>query len=232
MKICGLTGGIATGKSTVSRWLGEQHGIQIVDLDVLVRQLQTPESWVVRRIARAFPEVVQNGILDREKLGTLIFADEMSRRKLNAVMRWPIQLSLLASIARHWRIGTDLVILDAPLLFETKLDAVCAVNVVVVVSKETQLRRLKNRDDLPEAQALRRIDAQMPLAEKAQRADVVIDNNGSVLDLENQLSTIVVPRLRKRIWLWRLNSLPGSLSLAAALFVGKTIVTALIGPTV
>ena len=228
MKIVGLTGGIGTGKSTVSLWLSRQRGVEVVDVDEVVRDLQRPRTSVVKKIGVVFPGVVDaQGALDREALGARIFGDDVERRKLNKVMRWPIQRALFEAIASRWRRGADVLVIDAPLLFETKLDALCALTVCVVAPPETQLERLLKRNpNLDEAAAQKRIESQMPLPEKADKADIVVDNSKGFDYLEDQLLSLVMPRLRKALWLWRLNSLPGSLALAAALFVAKSILFA------
>mmetsp|Transcript_16990 Transcript_16990/g.68521 ORF Transcript_16990/g.68521 Transcript_16990/m.68521 type:complete len:234 (+) Transcript_16990:89-790(+) len=220
-KLVGLTGGIATGKSTVSRWLVE-HGIAVLDLDALVRALQSPGSPVVVKIARAFPGTVdaRTGALDREALGAAVFGDAAKRRVLNDLMRLPIQRALFLALARHWAVGTRLVVLDAPLLYESRLDALCAVVVVVGAPADVQLARLLERDaKLTPRAAKERIAAQMPLAEKVRRADVVLDNAGDRAALEHQIEHKALPRLRSRLWVWWLASLPGAVTLAVVGFV-------------
>ena len=160
MLLVGLTGGIATGKSTVTAWFRSQN-VEVIDCDQLVHDLQKPGTRCTRALDRAFPGVVKNGALDRAALGAAIFGDVSKRRKLDAVMRPFIAQALIQAIGYHFCVGTSLVILDAPLLFEFKLDKICALSIVVAAAPETQLRRVMNRDNIDDAAAQKRIDAQM-----------------------------------------------------------------------
>lgn len=206
MKLIGLTGGIATGKSTVSRCLARHAAI--IDLDALVHDLQAPGSRVVRSLATAFPECVADGVLDRQALGSAVFGDARRRQQLNRIMRRPIMGALVKALARHFALGTRLVVLDAPLLFEAGLHRLCALVVVVDAPVVVQIERLRRRDGLDADAARGRLDAQMPLADKVAKADVVFDNSGDLSSLHRQCED-AVPRLKSRLFLWWFLSLPG-----------------------
>lgn len=177
MRLVGLTGGIATGKSTFAAAL-RALGAPVVDADALARQVVAPGAPALAEVARAFgPGVLQaDGALDRQALGALVFADPAARRRLEAITHPAIRQAMLAETARLAAAGHDLAFYDAPLLFEVGLDQAMALVVVVFAPPEAQLARLAARDGLSRAQAEARLAAQLPVAEKAARADVVVDN--------------------------------------------------------
>lgn len=188
MLIVGLTGGIASGKSTVSRLLRER-GAPIVDADQIVHQLQAPGSPLLAEIAGAFgPTVIRpDGSLDRPRLGSIVFADPAKRHQLEAIVHPPVRAQIWAEAERHERAGAPAVILDIPLLIEggwqERLDRVW----LVWVDATTQVERLMARDGLPREGALARIGAQMPLDQKRAFADLVIDNTGPLTETEAQV---------------------------------------------
>ena len=190
MKVIGLTGGIASGKSTASKMLREL-GAPVVDADVLAREVVEPgtEGW--REVIEAFGPgiVLPGGQLDRERLARLVFADEAARRRLNAIIHPRVRERMQASVEEARAAGEPAVVLDVPLLMEGGLDAECDQVWVVYVDEETQLFRLMHRDGLPPEEARRRIAAQLPLREKAARADVVIYNTGAVEETRRQVET-------------------------------------------
>ena len=207
MLLVGLTGGIATGKSTVTAWFRTKN-VAVIDCDQLVHDLQKPGTRCTRALDRAFPGVVKNGALDRAALGAAIFGDVAKRRRLDAVMRPFIARTLIEAIGYHFCVGTSLVILDAPLLFEFKLDKICALSIVVAAAPETQLKRVMARDSIDEGAAKKRIAAQMPLALKLDRCDVALQNDTSKVAL-HALLDMLLPRLRKRARRRYFVSLPG-----------------------
>ena len=217
MLLVGLTGGIATGKSTVTAWFRTRN-VAVIDCDQLVHDLQKPGTRCTRALDRAFPGVVKNGALDRAALGAAIFGDVAKRRKLDAVMRPFIARTLIQAIGYHFCAGTSLVVLDAPLLFEFKLDKICALTMVVAAAPETQLRRVMNRDDIDEEAAKKRIDAQMPLALKLDRCDVALQNDTSKVALHALLEAGVLPRLQKRARRRYFVSLPGFIFVAGLIY--------------
>ena len=217
MLLVGLTGGIATGKSTVTAWFRTKN-VAVIDCDQLVHDLQKPGTRCTRALDRAFPGVVKNGALDRAALGAAIFGDVAKRRKLDAVMRPFIAKTLIQAIGYHFCVGTSLVILDAPLLFEFKLDKICALSIVVYAAPETQLRRVMNRDNIDDAAAQKRIDAQMPLALKLERCEVTVLNDSSKIGLHAFLEAGVLPRLKKRARRRYFVSLPGFVFIATLIY--------------
>jgi dephospho-CoA kinase len=194
--VFGLTGGIGSGKSTVANLL-RQRGVPVVDADELAREAVAPGSIGLAEVVAAFgPGVLdESGSLDRQKLGDLVFSDPQARRRLNAITH-PIvrQLSQdrFTALAAQ---GVELAAYDVPLLFEVGLDAVLKPTVVVASSQANQVARVTARDGLSEAAAHARISAQLPLAEKRRRADHVIENDGSLAELEQQVDALL-PKLR------------------------------------
>lgn len=180
MVVIGLTGGIASGKSTVSRILREL-GAPVVDADAIVHQLQVPGSPVLAAIARAFgPGVIrEDGSLDRAALGRIIFADPARRQALEAIMHPAVRQEMWAQVEQYRQQGEPAVVLDVPLLVETGLYKQVDQVWVVYVDPETQLVRLMTRDGLDRPSASLRVAAQMSLEAKRSLADLVIDNRGS-----------------------------------------------------
>ena len=190
--IIGLTGSIASGKSTVANMLKE-YGFPIVDADLVARQVVEPGSETLKKIADAFGEEVltSEGAMDRAKVGSIIFHDESKRKVLNDIIHPAIRAEMLRQRDEHIANGEKTVIMDIPLLFESKLQHFVEKVLVVTVSEETQLTRLIERNQLSEEEAKARISSQLPLSIKEQGADAVINNNGSIEDTRKQLEAIL-----------------------------------------
>ncbi|ORZ17041.1 dephospho-CoA kinase [Absidia repens] len=192
MKLVGLTGGIASGKSTVSRLLQEQQ-IPIIDADKIARQVVEPGRRANRQIREHFGDEVflPDGNLNRAKLGEIVFADPSKRKILNGYTHPAIRLEMLKQVLYQWLLGTKMVVLDVPLLFESKLDRFVGTTVVVYCSEVLQLQRLIKRDGLDETLATQRMRAQSPLSEKVELADIVIDNSSDLTQLTSQVKNLV-----------------------------------------
>lgn len=190
--IIGLTGSIASGKSTVANMLKE-YGFPIVDADLVARQVVEPGSETLQKIADAFgPEVITpEGTMDRAKVGSIIFHDESKRKVLNDIIHPAIRAEMLRQRDEHVANGAKTVIMDIPLLFESKLQHYVEKILVVSVNEETQLKRLIERNRLNEEDAKARISSQLPLSIKEQGADAVINNNGSIEETRQQLEDIL-----------------------------------------
>jgi len=188
----GLTGGIASGKSTVSRML-KKRGLPIVDADVCAREVVEPGESAYRQIVETFGREVllEDGTLNRKRLGEMVFADEEKRKQLNAIVHPEVRKRMLEKVAACEAAQEKAVVLDIPLLIESRLTSWVDKVIVVYVPQEVELKRLMARDHLSEAEALLRIRAQMPLEEKKAYADVVIDNSGSLAQTEKQLDMIL-----------------------------------------
>jgi dephospho-CoA kinase len=175
-----LTGGIASGKSTVGALLREL-GAPVVDADELARKVVEPGKPAFDEVVKAFgPGVVApDGTLDRKKIGDLVFADPEARKRLNAITHPRIALAAHDDIAAQIAAGEKVVIYEAALLVETGLNNVLDGLIVVSVPADVQLTRLMARDGIDEAAAVARLAAQYPLAKKLAVATEVIDNSGT-----------------------------------------------------
>jgi dephospho-CoA kinase len=192
MVLIGLTGGIATGKSTVSR-LFVECGAHLIDADVLAREVVTPRQPALRKIAETFGREMlhPDDTLDRDRLGKMVFRDPKQLEKLNAIVHPYVAV---AQKQRSREIaGKDphaVVVYDAALLIEagahTHMDKI----IVVTADEQTQLARLKARDHLSTEEAKRRIAAQMPLAEKVTAADYVLDGTLPLEQLRKEVQRI------------------------------------------
>lgn len=191
-KLVGLTGGIASGKSTVSNLL-RLSGYPIIDADEIVRQLQTVHSKGLDRLTGVFGNQILNPdqSLNRRALGEIVFSDPAKLAQLNSIMQPLVREEIWRQIKIYQSQGLPYVILDIPLLFETHYAEDCDIVIVVSVSPKIQLQRLIHRDHYPEDQAKERITAQMPLTEKVQLADVVINNDGTEEELKRQVAKLV-----------------------------------------
>lgn len=190
--IIGLTGSIASGKSTVSQMLKEL-GYPVVDADLVARQVVEPGTETLNSIEQAFgAEVIRaDGSMDREKVGSIIFNDPASRKKLNDIIHPAIRREMLRQRQAFLDEGYETVIMDIPLLFESKLQHMVDKILVVSVSEQEQLKRLMERNGLDEQQAKARIASQLPISVKEQGADEVLDNNGSLEHTKHQLMRIL-----------------------------------------
>lgn len=181
MRIIGLTGGIACGKSNVSATLREL-GAAIVDGDLLSRELTAPGGAALAGIRELFGSGVFTaaGELDRRALAGVIFSDAAARAALDALMQPLLRELILQRIDQARADGYALCVLDMPLLYEAGLDALCSRVWCVWIPREVQLTRLMARDGLTLPEAESRLASQLPADEKAARADVVIDTGGSI----------------------------------------------------
>jgi dephospho-CoA kinase len=190
--IIGLTGSIASGKSTVSRML-KKKGFPIVDADEIARIVVEFGSPVLLEISRIFGQDVlqKDGSLNREKLGERIFSNADERQLLNSIIHPAIRKEMLRQKEQWISMGSNTVILDIPLLFESKLQSFVDKIIVVSVTPEIQKQRLMVRNVLSEEEAEARISSQLPMEEKERDADAVLHNNGTVEQTEEQLDRIL-----------------------------------------
>lgn len=188
MKIIGLTGGIATGKSIVSSVFKELGAI-ILDADVIARLVVLSHQPAWEDIVEYFgPEVVnEDESLDRAKIGEIVYNNPDSLKELNRFTHPRIMQYYKDELRRIKLEQPDaIVVLEVPLLYETNMDKLCQQVVVICVDRETQIKRLMKRDKMSYEDAVRRIDAQMPMEEKVRRADFVIDNRGSIVETKEK----------------------------------------------
>ena len=193
MLLVGLTGGIATGKSTVSGMLRDA-GLPIVDADVVAREVVVPGTTTLEKIKLAFgPSVIDTGVLNRRRLGDIVFSNSQELARLNDIMQPAISRAMADKI-NFWRMQqVPILILDVPLLFERNYEKDGKIDKIIVVTTDeaTQLERLKLRNQLSDSQARNRIRSQLPLKDKVAQADYVIDNNQDQKSLTQQVAALI-----------------------------------------
>jgi len=187
-KIYGLTGSIASGKSTVSNFFKELN-IPIVDADLIAKEVVEIGQPAYVKIVEVFGSqiLLENGDINRPLLGSIIFNEKEKRLQLNSIVHPEVRREMVKQADTYLAEGEPLVILDIPLLYEGNSIELVEKVIVVSVSEETQLKRLMKRNDLTKEDALLRIASQIPVKEKEARADYVIDNNGDLEDTKRQV---------------------------------------------
>lgn len=187
MRVFGLTGGLASGKSTVAKRL-RALGVQVLDADEIAREVVVPGSDGLAAVVEAFgpPVLAADGSLDRAKLAERVFNDPAERGRLNAILHPRIGAATATKLDELRAHGADLVCYEAALLVENGLVDAFRPLVVVAVPEDVQVARAMARDASTEGQARARIAAQMPLATKIAAADFVIDNGGAEADTVRQ----------------------------------------------
>ncbi|KAG1731946.1 dephospho-CoA kinase-domain-containing protein [Suillus lakei] len=219
MLVVGLTGGIATGKSTVSSILKSRQ-VPVIDADVLAREVVQPGTKGLSQIVAYFGSEVllPDATLDRKKLGAIIFNNEAKRKKLNSIIHPAVSRAILFNVFWCWLRGKKLCVVDVPLLIEGGLWKWMGKVVVVYCSADIQLQRLMKRDNSSREDALARLNSQLPIAQKVEYADIVVDNSGSLEDLKQQIHSCLVKLERKAGWSWRLSWICPPFALISALW--------------
>jgi dephospho-CoA kinase len=191
IRIIGLTGGIACGKSSVATFF-RLRGVPVIDADQLSREVVQPGSPALERIAALFGAdgLTADGALDRARMGALIFADTGKRQQLEAILHPQIRKLADERISQAASAGHRRLVYMAPLLIEAGVSERVDEIWVVTVADEIQLERLMARDNLSRDQALQRVASQMPLTEKARHGKIVIDNSGTPQQTERLLESI------------------------------------------
>ncbi|GEP74096.1 dephospho-CoA kinase [Weissella thailandensis] len=188
----GLTGGIATGKTTISNYL-KSINIPVLDADEYARKVVEPGTPGLAEITNTFGEQIlqPDGSLNRKLLGQIVFNDSSARQTLNDITHPRIQQMMADELHRLAEQQTPLVILDIPLLLENNNVAGADAVMVVTIPESLQLTRLMQRNNLTEKEAQSRIAAQMPLVEKEKLADFVIDNSGTISSTQKQVEKVI-----------------------------------------
>ncbi|TLS39150.1 dephospho-CoA kinase [Pseudalkalibacillus caeni] len=190
--IIGLTGGISSGKSTVSKMFKELN-IPVVDADAAAREVVEPGENAYQDIVEYFGGdiLLETGYIDRKKLGSIVFKDEEKRKVLNKIVHPAVREKMRKDTKEHFQSGSETVVMDIPLLFESDLTHMVDKTLLVYVSDDIQLQRLIERDKNGEEDARQRIGSQMPLEEKRLLADEIIDNNGTIEETRSQLLIVL-----------------------------------------
>lgn len=184
----GLTGGIATGKSTVSAYL-QQQGIDVIDADMVARQVIEPGGLAYEEVKTAFPTAFSDGELIRSKLGDIIFYDNEKRTILNELMHPKIRQQMLEMANRQEQAGQSIIVFDIPLLVEGDWKQLVDQVVVVYCPAELQKQRLMERNHLTAEEAQARMDSQLDIEQKKQLADYVLTNESTREALYQQIDS-------------------------------------------
>jgi dephospho-CoA kinase len=198
MKIIGLTGGIASGKSTVTRTLLDLGAI-IIDSDELAHNIMKPYKPAWKDIVKIFGTEILNPdeTINRDRLGQIVFNDPDKLRELNQITHWRIAERYKEDLRLIRKEKPEaIVVMEIPLLYETHAERICDEVWVVWVDRETQMERLMQRDGISREDAIKRIEAQMDLDEKARLADVVIDNRHSIEETNETATKNYIERMQ------------------------------------
>ena len=199
MRVIGLTGGIASGKSTVSN-IFKKVGVPIIDADIVARKVVEKDSVGLMSLTKRFGNsiLLNDGSLDRTKLGRKMFSDASVLKEVNDLLQPLIRTEIVLQIQDAKKQNAPLLILDIPLLFEMHYETLCDEIIVVGASVETQIQRLKNRNGLSKEEALKRIESQISLEEKVKKADIVWTNEGSIEELEARVHQWLLENFRQK----------------------------------
>lgn len=188
----GLTGSIASGKSTVSLMFRDLN-VPVIDADKISREVVNPHEDAYIKIVDTFGNSIlqEDKTIDRAKLGEIIFNDHVMREKLNNIVHPAVRERMLAKRDAYVKAGVPTVVLDIPLLFESNLTHLVDKTLVISVTESVQLTRLMTRNGYNEQEARQRIQSQIPITEKVKMADAVIDNNGTKQETYEQLEQLL-----------------------------------------
>lgn len=191
MLVIGLTGGSGSGKSTAAGFIREK-GIKVIDADVIARRITEKGSPALFELVSAFGEeiLLSDGSLDRRAMADRIFADKDARIILESIVTKGVVKRIGELIEEERRAGTPALVVDAPTLFETGADSLCDVVWLVTAPENSRLERLSERDGISAESIRARMAGQLSDEEKAARSDVVIENNGTVRELQDKVSAL------------------------------------------
>ncbi len=191
MKVIGLTGGISSGKSTVSQFLAEL-GAVIIDADKVGHEAFKTDSEAWREVVAAFGRqiITANGAIDREKLGEIVFSNSEARSRLNQIMHPRMYDLVKTRLEEYRRQGAGVVVLEAPLLLEAGWTSLVDEVWVTTASEATVLKRLRERTGLSEEESLARIRSQLPTEKRVKHADVVINADCSLEELKAKVKEL------------------------------------------
>ena len=193
MFIIGLTGSLGTGKSTVAAMFA-RRGAAVIDADAITRGLLASEGKCLKKVAKVFPDAILNSLLNRQALASIVFQNSRTLRKLTDI----IHPQALEEVRKRISLYKDkpLIVLDVPLLFESGWEKIADTTIVVKATRRQQFERLKGRFSI--ADITRRLRLQMPLSEKIRRADIVIDNRGTLAQTRKQVDAVVDKLLQRK----------------------------------
>ena len=190
-RIIGLTGGIATGKTTVSRYLAEKYHLPILDADLYAREAVQLNSPILEAIYQRYGDELKlpDGSLNRQALGAIIFTQPQEKAWLESQIHPYVRAKFVSFLTT---LTDPMIVLVIPLLFEAQMTDLVNEIWVVACEETIQIERLQARDGLSESEAIARINSQIPLATKIDAADLVLNNTGNLPDLYQQIDTAVL----------------------------------------
>ena len=190
--IIGLTGGIASGKTTVSNMFIEKN-IPVIDTDKIAKELLSIDTEAYNEVIEMCgPDIkLSNNEINRKRLASIIFANKDIRDRLNSIIHPRVKKIMMSEVARHKQMETKVIVIDVPLLFESGFDKYVDETITVFVNFESQLDRLMSRDQIDMEYANLKIKAQLPLSEKVKQSTYVIDNSLSILETKKQFIKIL-----------------------------------------
>ncbi len=188
--VVGVTGQLASGKSTVSTMFAVL-GASVINADLLVHRALRPEGECYKKVVSAFgQDILEHGEIDRKKLAALVFASPLYLRKLEWIIHPFVIKQTRKEIVLFKKAGKKIIVLDVPLLFESGMDKIVDITIAVKVTKKDGLLRCLAQGRLSRREALERIRFQLPMREKAHRADIIIDNGGTLKKTEKQVKDV------------------------------------------
>ena len=200
MIVIGLTGGIGTGKSEVTR-IFQELGAVLINADQIGHQAYTPHSEIWQEVVKAFGEEIlqPGGEIDRKKLGSIVFADPDQLTRLNQIMHPRMARMVAQQIQELREQGEDVVVVEAALLFEAGWDSLVDEVWSTESPEESVIKRLQSRSGLSQEEAKKRIDSQMSAEERTSRSQVVVDNSGDLVELERVVRSIWDNRVKAKV---------------------------------
>jgi len=192
MLVIGLTAGIGSGKSVVGNWFREID-IPVIDADAIVHNLYSSESNVTKRIVQVMGEEIleSDGSIDRKKLGEIVFNDPDKLDHLNKIVHPEVRIEIDRKLREFRRQNSEIVVMEVPLLFESKMDNLAEKIIVVTIPKERQIERIMERDKISREEAEKIISFQMTNEEREEKADYIIDNSQSMFSTKQQFEKIL-----------------------------------------
>ena len=195
MFIIGLTGSLGTGKSTVAAMFAKR-GMRIIDADAITRALLAPGNKCVKKVAKVFPGGILNiSTINRSELAKIVFKHPRELKKLTDIL-YPEALKEVKSKLSQYK-NECMVVLDVPLLFESGWDKITDTTIVVKAKRAQQIERAQKRLGINRSDVMRRLKNQMPLKQKCDMADIIVDNSGDIIHTRSQVDAII-NRLRQR----------------------------------
>jgi len=191
LRIIGLTGNIASGKSVIAYFL-KNLGAEVIDMDKVGKQIQENNyRSVIKKIEKKFgDDIIKNEKINRKRLGVVVFSDKKALTTLNSIMIPLMTEKLLQIIDENRKKDVKVLVVDAAILFEANWDKLADETWVVYVPREIQIKRLIKRERMSKEEAIMRIDSQEDICEKMQRADIIIDNSKDIETVKLRISEL------------------------------------------